>query len=414
MSKKLLIILFCLVSFTSFGQDIFKGTTLKTTHPYGVDSLWRYLIYTPNAAGGSGLMVVNGNDTGYVEMRGDTLRLRSNVPVKYPCTCPIGEDTTDWKFGAGTGSLMDKRSTTGSGAQSFTAGRDAINSGISAIAIGDSVRNTTSKSLVIGYESYNTGYGGLVIGDSLRNTGLRGSVIGNIAFNTGQDGLAIGYGANNSGSNGIAIGESAANSGNDGITVGESTINTASFGTVIGGASQNSGDNGTAIGGGINEGTTGMAIGFGAYNRINKSTNISGAIVIRKSEISQDAETYQFYSGAEVVIVTRIDTPTATGTITITLPSGVRFFPDEVGFIATVANTVTVQPTISYGVTGNNAALLVAAPTTGISAAGDRDRQQVLVTADGQTSLTAEVTIGATATELVGRYYFKGFLIESQ
>ena len=282
-------------------------------------------------------------------------------------------DSTFWKVGAGTSSLMDKRSTTGSGNYSFTAGRHAINSGISGIAIGDSARNTATRSLVIGYESYNTGYGGTVVGDTCYNTGASGVVIGLQCGNTGIDGIAIGQGAVVTANQGIMIGQSGSVSASNGV-----------------------------------------AIGFGATARVARTTNISGVITNRKSDVTADGDPALYMSGAQVVLLSRIDTVTSTGIAYITLPSGIRFFPDEVGFIATSANTVSVQPTISYGVSGNNAALLVAAVTVGISADGDRDRKQTLVTADGQTSLTAEVTVAATATTLIGRYYFKGLLIESQ
>lgn len=334
MSKtRLLAIIFCLISFVGFGQSVFKGTTLKTDHAYGTDTMWRYLISMPAGNGMSGLLLRGGADSAKIYVRLDTLHLRMNGKLKITplITNNCLADTSLWKRGSGTSSLMDKRSTTSSGIRSYTSGWMA---------------NTT--------------------GDSSQ-------AIGVFAFATDNRTQAIGYGAVSGGIKSQAIGEEA--------------VSSATYAT---------------------------ALGFKAQGVISKSTNISGAIFIRKSDGNANADAYQLMSGTEVLILSRIDTPTATGVITITLPSGVKFFPDEVGFIATAANTVTVQPTISYGVTGNNAALLAAAVTVGISAAGDRDRKQTLVTSDGQTSLTAEVTIGATATELVGRYYFKGFIVENQ
>jgi len=73
---------------------------------------------------------------------------------------------------------------------------------------------------------------------------------------------------------------------------------------------------------------------------------------------------------------------------------------------------VTVQPTVSYGNTGNHTALAAAAPTTGLTAAFARSKVVAMTTPNGQTTLTATITVGATATTCMGRFYFIGLLVE--
>jgi len=99
---------------------------------------------------------------------------------------------------------------------------------------------------------------------------------------------------------------------------------------------------------------------------------------------------------------------------TLTLPTGCKFWIDEMGLIATSINTLTVQPTVHYGITGTPAKHHVAAITTAITAAGKREIETPLVPEDGETSLVAGVTIAATATTALGRFYFRGMLVENE
>ena len=213
--------------------------------------------------------------------------------------------------------------------------------------------------------------------------------------------------------NSLAAGVTAEASALSSLAVGHNATASGIRATALGPDTDALGEQSSAIGrNAIASGQNSNAFGTDATSRIDDSTNISGAIIIQNA-FGAGSE-YQLYSGAEVIIMSNTFDAEATGTQTITFPTGVRMFVNEVGFIATSANTVTVQPTISYGINGNNTALLAATLTTGISAAGDRDRQTTLVTYDGVTSLTAEVTIVGAATTLVGRVYFKGFIVENQ
>ena len=102
----------------------------------------------------------------------------------------------------------------------------------------------------------------------------------------------------------------------------------------------------------------------------------------------------------------------ALGTITCPLNAGTTFYPDEVGIIVETATSVTVQPEISFGVTGDNDKLLAAVATTGLDAAKKRQRFATLLSAHGETSFTFTVTTAATATALTARVYWKGFAVQ--
>lgn len=111
------------------------------------------------------------------------------------------------------------------------------------------------------------------------------------------------------------------------------------------------------------------------------------------------------------VIMSDVVDLTAVADVTAPIWDGVRFFPDEVGLIITAADGVTGQPTIRFGITGTLDKLLAATATTGLDAAHKRERFQTLASSDGESSLTAGVTVGATATTLTGRFYWKGFAV---
>jgi hypothetical protein len=308
----------------------------------------------------------------------------SNIQAQIDALDPL------WQAGAGVGSLMDKRSTSAAGAGALAAGLTAVSSAASGQAIGVSANNAGASGQAIGAGASNAAGGG------------NGQAIGATASNTGTSGQAIGEQSNNSASVGQAVGNQANNSAAGGQAIGTTSINSGQNGQAIGSDSNNSGQNA-------------QALGESAVNRIDSSTNISGAIVIRKSDAAADLLPYQFSSGAEVVIMS--ENFDATGAVTVdagAFPAGVRFFPTEVGIIVTSANTVTVQPTVSYGISGNNALFIAAAITSGLTTAGARERKTSLLTFAGQTSLTAEVTIAATATTLECRCYWKGFVAENQ
>lgn len=247
------------------------------------------------------------------------------------------------------------------------------------------------------------------------SSGDYGQALGALSDNSGTGGQAIGASAINSGDGGQAIGGSANNEGDSGQAIGSSAANTGSEGQALGASSRNEGSGGQAIGAdAINEAESGQAIGKSATNRVANSSVIAGAIIIRKDAGETASDAYVNYAGAEVVILSKETNLKATGTVTVTIPPNVKVFINEVGIICTQYSSVNTQPTVSYGKTGSNAYLKAAAITTDLTAAGSRERETSLLTAEGLTSLAAEITIAATGTTLQGRFYFKGFVVEDE
>ena len=232
---------------------------------------------------------------------------------------------------------------------------------------------------------------------------------------SGNNGLAIGDNASNTIAESQAIGVSSDNSGSLGQAVGWTAINTGSAGQAIGSVASNTGGSGQAIGAAAsNTAASGQAIGAAAVNRIAKSTNIAGAQIVRKSDGTADVDAYLYMSGAEVIIMSPVVDLETLATTTVTLPTGVQFFCNEVGVIATTISALVTQPTISWGDTGDHAKFVAAAITTTLTATGARQRRTTILDASGVTSLTAEVTVVGAATTLFGRYYWTGYLVENQ
>ena len=117
-------------------------------------------------------------------------------------------------------------------------------------------------------------------------------------------------------------------------------------------------------------------------------------------------------SAGTVILSAAVSLKTAQ-TITIALPSGVLFFPDEVGVIVATASGVTGQPTVRFGITGDETRYLAATATVGLDAVAARHRFTTLASAAGASTLRAEVTVAATGTTLTGHVYWRGFAVES-
>lgn len=123
---------------------------------------------------------------------------------------------------------------------------------------------------------------------------------------------------------------------------------------------------------------------------------------------------FQYFKG-QMIVLTTIETDwKTTFDEEITIPSGLRFYPIEVGAIATTIDTPTNHPTIRFGINGSLAALLAATALTNCNAVGERERFTSLVSFNGCTTLTAGVTVAATGTTWKGRFYFTGFLMEDE
>lgn len=157
-----------------------------------------------------------------------------------------------------------------------------------------------------------------------------------------------------------------------------------------------------------------IAIGGDATNRIPGSHVMTGASLLRKDAGEDAASEHLYFAGAEAVYLSKeIDLKSlADDTATITVPAGATFYPDEIGILITAAVSVTGNPNVSFGVTGNTTSLL--ASTTITSVAAKNRTVFAPLAKHGVNSLTASVKTAATGTTLKGRFYWVGMLVEDQ
>lgn len=133
---------------------------------------------------------------------------------------------------------------------------------------------------------------------------------------------------------------------------------------------------------------------------------------IKKDEAETDE--FQYFKGSTVVLMTGEKDVKTTFDEEITLPTGMRFFPLEVGVICSSVNTPGNHPTVRFGNTGSLASLLAATALTDCNAVGERKRFTTLVTDHSVTTLSFGVTAAATGTSWAMRGYFVGFLVEDE
>jgi hypothetical protein len=114
----------------------------------------------------------------------------------------------------------------------------------------------------------------------------------------------------------------------------------------------------------------------------------------------------------EIILFTTSIDLTAIADTDIAVPTGYHFYIDEMGIVCDTIDTMTVQPTISFGITGSTTKHLAAAITTNLTATFKRENYMPLVPDDGETDLNISVTIGATAVAMTGRAYWTGVLVK--
>ncbi len=308
---------------------------------------------------------------------------------------------------------------------------------------------TLTSAMGDGSELSNTATGslGLAVGTSLAQSGVSSTVVGvasdgaaqsyvtgvgwraevkvggyasafGAASAANQDGTALGAycWANNSG---VAAGRDASAGSLLSVAIGrQATTEPVDWGSpgdgynvALGAYSFCGADYGTALGAGarVNAGHTGgIAIGDTTVARPRSMQFGALAVVPRNIKSGTDADAIWQSTGPQVVVMTAAKDLKTLASYTLTLPTGVTFYPDEVGIIITAASAVSGQPTVRFGITADEAKHLAATGTTGLDAVYDRQRFATLLSDDGAKTLRAEVTVAATGTTLTGRFYWRG------
>jgi len=294
------------------------------------------------------------------------------------------------------------------------------------------IKNTGSgvapatTSVAVGFTNGAAGSYGVALGSLNAASGANSNMVGYDNAGTGANGSCFGR-SNNVGTGVSAVALGVMNNVNAPANLNDTTgaiINDPQLGVnaginslCVGAGNLASGLRSNAIGFKSNASATGAtAIGDRAINRIQETTNISGAIIIRKDDGEVIADALRVFAGAEDIILTDEIDLTAIADHTITLPAGCSFWFTEAGIILTeLTGAITTQPTVHFGITGTPAKYLAATLTTLLTATLKRERFQTLLEDDGEGSLLFGVTVAAVvATSMSGRAFFRGVLIENE
>jgi len=345
-----------------FGQVLTSGSAPEAL-------LWGFPVTgTGGGAGGPDLASVPETHEGVISTKATTPAgmLHRWVPATSGSAL-IGKDFTGNTRGLNAVDIQTTRSAgvtrVASGARAVAVGSNIIAAGVYSVGLGATVEVSGPRSVASGYTAAVTALAGyaVAIGAGAVVNAIEGTVLGSYASvsSTGSQGVAVGNFASVSAQNAIAIGKS-------------------------------------------------------AKGRIKQAANIAAMIINRKDDGEAAANALQNYCGVNVVLMSKeIDLKVVADT-TLTLPVGCKFWWDEMGIIATVVTTLTTQPTVRFGITGTPAKHLAAVTTTLLTAAAKRQKYTPLVPEDGETSLLGGVTVAAVATTMLGRYYFRGILVEDE
>lgn len=321
-------------------------------------------------------------------------------------TALIGGDFTGNARGTQAIDLSPERSQVGqvaSGNYSIAVGKSTTASGYGSIAIGQGSASTDAHALAVGDPATATGAGAVAIGYISRAEGDYSVGVGTDSKAQGENSISVGHQSHTdaAATHAIAIGKSSHALAPYAIMVG------------VGGYGNLAAEHAIAIGyaaygGGIQS----VAIGKSAKARIAKTAVITAPQIVTKGDGS-GVPAVEFVA-PEMMLFTDVVDLKVVADVTLTIPTGARFWLNDIGIITTVVTTMTVQPTIRFGITGTLAKQKAAAATTLLTAAFKRESFVPLVPQDGEATLTAGVTVGATATAMNGRFYFKGLLVENQ
>ena len=320
----------------------------------------------------------------------------------------------------------------GDGALDFQTSRSdpaQVAAGAQAIAIG--AENTAATDLTIALGRHNTAsstnplHGGIAIGADNTALGEDAVALGANCLAGSHRTVAVGDTATAADDFALALGTLASASGAKSIAMGVQTTTAPLLGmgsVAVGAGAHTTGENAVALG---NEAhalaARALALGNGARARVPDSVNLAGAILVRRGTLvgEEDAEgggalPARHFCGAEDVILSATVDMRTVQDVVVPLAAGCRLWVNEVGVIAVRCEGCTSQPTVRFGAGANPTKHLAATATTLLTTLAARERYHPLSWADGETVLTAGVTAGATATALLGRFYWKGMLVEDE
>ena len=276
-------------------------------------------------------------------------------------------------------------------------------------------------SALIGAYSYVAGVKTVAFGSQLISSGDYGVTLGSYAYSKGNKNTIIGYRAYNyaSGSslpvtNGnTAIGYKCAAVGY-GTAVGYATRG-MSYSVALG-YKTGAQDHTIAIGNKIScMSSNCIALGSNIEVYSNYSFHIGATPAIRKSVQNTNGNPLLDWPGAEANVMTGVVDATTTCYTSLSIPSSSRFFPTEVGAVATNVSNLTTQPYLSFGSASDSLEdILANFQTNALDQVYGCERKPSLNSYNGQSSIYCNVYTAADADALDIRFIVKGILIENE
>ena len=329
------------------------------------------------------------------------------------------EGTTAQEWTAGT--KVFSGVTAGTLQQAMVSGvqNETSETGSVALKLGDwgEVAAGTENAFVFGADAYADTAGQIAIGNGVYMEEGISVAIGEYSGVVGGNGVAVGYAAF-SRLDGVAVGQysNIAGGAAGGVAVGsDARVNASAVGGIALGRNASvaiDAIGSIVIGDGAatSYGNVGAVAIGDTLARASHALQIGALYTVPRGLGTGADAAWTMSAGAAVIMSEPLDLKTLL-THTITIPTGLSFFVDEIGVIAVSASGVTVQPTIAFGVTGTPDKFAAAALTTGLAAPNNRHRIVAPDSADGVTTLQAEVTMAASATALTGRVYWRGIAV---
>jgi len=307
------------------------------------------------------------------------------------------------------------RAQEGTTAQSWSAGT-RVYAAVTAGSLDRMVQNeSTSTGALAAVSGALAGNNSVAIGSGADADGVASAVVvgQNGAVST-QRGIAVGASANAGAEEAVSIGYVSESAAASAVAIGSTSYVSGARAVALGAEALADGEESIAVGYfSLTDTTAPNSLAIGAVEAYTANTAHIGMLQAAPPSGSGLSGTNAAWkmSSAGIVILSEVVDLKTTQSHTIAIPSGVTFFPEEVGVIITEASAVTGQPSLRFGITGTEAKFLAISATTGLTAAGNRQRFATLASDDGATTLRSEVTTGATGTTLSGRIYWRGFAV---